>query len=93
MNLDIQRMVENQYFIKKQVNKITEMDELEKKQKVELKQKQKIAKEEMGTTKWARQFVRDNIQYSFTALVRYNLGKKIENPLQVLIECLTGWVS
>ena len=88
-NGDIEKLSKNRHFIEKQVTEITEMNEMERTQKAELKEKQQRAKTEMGSIKWTRQFIKENFQYAFTALVNYHQGKRIENKAQVLVECLT----
>ena len=69
-NGEMEKLSKNRYFIEKQVTEINEMNELEKTQLTELKEKQNRVKEEVGTIKWSRQFVKENFQCSFTALVR-----------------------
>ena len=40
--------------------------------------------------RWAKQFVKENFIFTFSAVVNFHLGKPIENKAQVLVECLMG---
>ena len=87
---DVEKLYNNEHFLKKTVVEIKEINELEKSKITDKKEQQRKAKSEISMLRWIKQFVKENFIFTFSAVVNYYLGKHIENKAQVLVEVLMG---
>ena len=87
---EIDRLCNNEHFLKKTAGEIKEIHEIEKNKSVDQKEQQRKAQQEISNMRWCKQFVKENFVYTFSAVVNYHLGKRIECKAQTIIEALTG---
>ena len=69
---------------------IKEIHEIERNKSADQKEQQRKAKLDVSNLRWSKQFVKENFVYTFSAVLNYHLGKRIECKAQTLIEALMG---
>ena len=87
---EIEKLCNNEHFLKKTGVEIKEIHEIKRSKTADQIEQQRKAKSEVSSLRWSKQFVKENFVYTFSAVVNYHLGKRIECKVQTLIEALMG---
>ena len=85
---ELTKVTKNEFFFESTSRKIVEKLQLEKEEQVEMDKKRKKAQTEIATEEWIGSFIKPEFRLSFLAVLKFNLGQKLQKRGETLLECL-----
>jgi hypothetical protein len=85
---ELARITNNEFFLEATSRKIIEKIQLEEEEQMEMDKKRRKAQTEIATEQWTENFIKPEFRLSFLALLKFNLGQKLQKRGETLLECL-----
>ena len=85
---ELVRITSNEFFLESTSRKIIEKIQLEEEEQLETDKKRRKAQTEIATEQWTENFIKPEFRLAFLALLKFNLGQKLQKRGETLLECL-----
>ena len=85
---ELAKITTNEFFFASTSRKIIEKIQFEEEEQLEMDKKKKRAQTEIATEQWTGSFIKPEFRLSFLALLKFNLGQKLQKRGETLLECL-----
>ena len=85
---ELAKITTNEFFFASTSRKIIEKMQFEEEEYLEMDRKRKKAQTEIATEQWTANFIKPEFRLSFLALLKFNLGQKLQKKGETLLECL-----
>ena len=85
---ELTKITNNEFFFESTSRKIIEKIQLEKDEQIEMDKKRRKAQTEIATEEWTGSFIKPEFRLSFLAVLKFNLGQKLQKRGETLLECL-----
>ena len=85
---ELAKITNNEFFFESTSRKIIEKIQLEEEEQMEMEKRKRKAQTEIATEQWTGNFIKPEFRLSFLALLKFNLGQKLQKRGETLLECL-----